>query len=280
MLTSSSFEKPKFERDLLIPAKVWDSAVSIVVVNNDNELHQHGTGTLLRVGECFFVVTAGHVAKQASEYNKALLLANPNSHISLKGAYCSDDKQDIGVIQLTKSDADKIQDKSFLQLLDIDFSTDLSGGTFGIFGYPSKLSEPGTPINNRMLLAPFQYITYAYDGTDTLENFDDNFHLLLKADKIANSDSDMNPFVIQDRQGNSLEFPKELGGISGCSVWMLDNQKVSTLDSTKKYPKIVGVQTGVYPVPKIIKATRWKWVSTLLWQAFSEIRPAIELLRV
>ena len=274
--------KSNHSNNYLVPDKIWDSTVSLAIVHNEAELHQFGTGTLLRVGDYYFVVTAGHVVRQASENNRALLIpTNQRPFIQLQGGYCSDDGQDIGVIQLTPSNADQLHGKSFLQLLDVAFDDDLASGTFGIFGYPGRLAQPGTPNNSQMILQPFQYITYAFDGAvDALGNYDRKLHLLLKADAIAAEDSNGNAFAILDRQGSPLEFPSDLGGISGCSVWMLGSSDKSTSDLGKKYPKVVAVQTAVYPDSRIIKATRWICVSTLLWQAFPELRPVLQLSRI
>jgi hypothetical protein len=276
-----SQDKPYHRYNAVIPDRAWNSTVSLAIVHNENELHQFGTGTLLRVGECCFVVTAGHVVKMASENKRALLIPITNStFIHLPGGYCTDDIQDVGVIRLTKSDIDSLKNKSFLQLLDIGFYDDLVSRVFGVFGYPAKLADPATSKNNQLVLQPFQFVTYAYDGyVDALGHYDEKVHLLLKADKIS-SDSSGKPLTLFDRQGKHLKFPKDLGGISGCSVWMVGNRNKLAPKSQLKYPKVVAVETAVYPDTQIIKATKWICVSTLLWEAFPEVRTALQLSRI
>src|SRR5258706_9329117 len=39
-----------------IPSRAWDSTFPIVIAH-DGAVHQFGTGTLLRIADCFFLVT-------------------------------------------------------------------------------------------------------------------------------------------------------------------------------------------------------------------------------
>jgi len=47
----------------------------------------------------------------------------------------------------------------------------------------------------------------------------------------------------------------------------------------KERPKVVAVQTSVYEKSRAIKATRWIAVSTLIHEAFPELRPSMNLWR-
>ena len=91
------------------PSYAWDSTVGIVIAHND-AVHQFGTGTLFAVADHFFVVTAGHVIKQASKHKKTLAITSAGSHfvpvvndwqVTSGGQYGSiDDPLDVAIYRL------------------------------------------------------------------------------------------------------------------------------------------------------------------------------------
>jgi hypothetical protein len=42
-------------------------------------------------------------------------------------------------------------------------------------------------------------------------------------------------------------------------------------------PKVVGVETSIYQESQVIRVTRWGAVTTLISDAFAELRPALSL---
>jgi hypothetical protein len=62
-------------------------------------------------------------------------------------------------------------------------------------------------------------------------------------------------------------------------VWTIGDSKKPPTDWDADQARLIAVQTGVYPQRKIIKATRWIAVSTLLYEAFPELRGAMNLFR-
>src|SRR5438874_712036 len=54
-----------------VPSWAWDCTVPVVIVH-EGAVHHFGTGTLFRVADHFFLVTAGHVVKQACDRGKTL----------------------------------------------------------------------------------------------------------------------------------------------------------------------------------------------------------------
>jgi hypothetical protein len=99
----------------------------------------------------------------------------------------------------------------------------------------------------------------------------------LGANQSESTDIKGRPFIFLDLNRNSLQFPRDLGGISGCSVWMIGSCDKPIEEWKKENSKIIAVQTGVYHKSQIIQATRWVAVSTLLHEAFPEVRPAMAL---
>jgi len=128
-----------------------------------------------------------------------------------------------------------------------------------------------------MKSTPFQYMTYLYDkDTKGLENYKEKYHLLFDADSIGFNEKGKSG-SFRNRDGTILQFPKELGGISGGSVWKIGNMDNPISEWKTSQVKLVAVQTSVYSESRIIKATRWIAVSTLIHEACPDLRSVMNI---
>jgi len=272
-----------------IPEHAWDSTV-VIVKAHDNAVHQFGTGILFRVAGDSFVVTAGHVAKEAVKHGKTLGISSATSSFvavpgqwlcSSEGQYETDkDPFDVAIHKLPESAVEKLGGKCFLRFEDIEFDSQSPTAVYTLFGFPAIWSDPSTSDSDRLQLKPFQYTTFAYDrDTGVFEEYQERFHLLLDAQLRYSSIDDGSYAKFQDLQGTDAPFPHRLGGISGCSVWRIGDLNVPLEDWGQERSRIVAVQTSVYHAKRAIKATRWVAVSTILHEAFPDLRAAIELWR-
>jgi len=271
-----------------IPDKAWNSTVSISI-NEGETLHQHGTGTLFKIGDASFIITAGHVVKLAKENDRILCMAvgKSASYVQLHGTWiCSAENQgydnsdlfDIAVLRLQPETVQKITNKSFLGIIDVDTDSNLGAGIFSLFGFPSQLSLPSTNVDKKMVLKPFQYTTYAHEGeANNLERFVERYHFLLGSKPKESTDINGNPMKITNRNGEILDFPLGLRGISGCSVWKIGEYDKPINTWEKERPRLVGVQTAVYNNSQLIKVTKWIAVSTIIYGAFPDLRSAMSL---
>jgi hypothetical protein len=270
-----------------IPPEAWQSTFSIVLIH-EKELHQFGTGTLFKVADQSFIVTAGHIVKDAHRENRSLCIAGANTSFvqilgnwlcSTGGQYGStDDLFDIAVLEIDASTIDRLVGRAFLRLDEVYFADDLSKGIFCVLGFPAIWSRPSVDNETALDVKPIQYTTDVYEGpTDFLGGYDSRFHLLLNADPAYLKASNGNPLNFTDRAGQPAEFPRGLGGLSGGSVWQIGVRATQIKDLEEYHPRIVGIQTGIYHARGVIKATRWIAVSTLLYEAFPKLRPAMRL---
>lgn len=76
--------------------------------------------------------------------------------------------------------------------------------------------------------------------------------------------------MFQDRDGQPATFPRDLRGISGCPVWAIGDLVRPVAEW--RPPRVAGVQTGAYQGSEVIRATRWVAVTTLLTEAFPNLR--------
>jgi hypothetical protein len=266
----------------LIPAEVREAAVPLVLVQGST-LTQFGTGTLLRIADESFVVTASHVISKAEERQGGLCIAGPHgSFVPLAGEWlCSaEGHADVAVARLAAVSNQPLAEARFLRYGDVSMRGDLSTGVFVVFGYPSLWSEPSTSAKTVLQFGTFQYVTYPFDGeTAALGNYERHWHLLLTARLEGTTDLEGKPVEFRNRQGFPARFPRDLGGISGCSVWKVGDLAKPLPKWKHERPKLVGVQTGVYDGAGVIKATRWAAVVDILYQEFTDLRPALELWR-
>ena len=149
-----------------------------------------------------------------------------------------------------------------------------------IFGFPHLWSTRSTEQQAMMISRAFQFTTDLYSGpTSDLSNYSDRFHLLLNAYNDHLYDEKGSPARFQTLGGQPAMFPSDLRGISGCSVWRIGDSKKPPNEWDADQARLIAVQTGVYPQRQIIKSTRWIAVSTLLHEAFPELRGAMNLFR-
>jgi hypothetical protein len=277
------------EVEKLIPVEAWESTTAIMRVQRPN-VYQFGTGTLVRVADESFLVTAAHVVEQAMKHENSLCITGAkNRFVGLRGDWissssgerkASEDQHDVGIVRLHAQTCDELNGARFLRFDDVSLSEDLATGVFCIFGFPAIWAGQSTDDDTVTNLKRLQYTSYAFDGdTRSLLGYEPQIHLLLSADLAESKDLHGGDVAYSDRKGNSARFPGDLGGISGCAVWKMGDLKVPLAEWGKQRPKLVAVQTGVYHGPRAIKATRWAFVVALMRQALPSLRPALEMWR-
>jgi hypothetical protein len=274
-----------------IPSCAWDCTVPIVIFH-EGAVRHFGTGTLFRVADHFFLVTAGHVIKQACEHNKSLgiggsddghfIALSGETLVSSEGQYgTSADPLDIALHRLSPATVARLVKKRFLLFDDIEFEPQSATAVYTIFGFPAVWSSPSKTVDEKVTYKALQYTTYRYDrDASALEEYQDRLHLLLDGQLDQATNEDATPVEFHDRDGRPIAFPRGLGGVSGCSVWRIGDLTTPLENWTTEKSRLVAVQTGVYHAKRAIKATRWIAVSTLIHDAFPDLRPAMGLWRM
>lgn len=270
-----------------VPVAVADSTVIIVGANAPIVRHL-GSGTLFRVADMSFVVTAAHVLHSAYANGATVGISGGDSNfITTDGSWILSngvdgdngaDPLDVAVYPLREDQIARMGNRKFLRLNDVSFSSDLSHGYFLISGFPQIWSGECNDTIDTMKARLLQFSTFAYTGsTAALDRYNERYHLLLdaKPEEILNESGDEVQF--KTRTGASAKIPNDLHGVSGCSVWHIGDLRISVDQWRANGAKLVAVQTGVYPGRALIKATRWIAASTLLYSAFPELRSAIKL---
>jgi hypothetical protein len=271
-----------------VPRSAWDSTVAIVIGRNP-VVQQFGTGILFGIAEQSFLVTAGHVFREAKKASATIgfstgtgsfAVADGNWLCSSKGQYGFDgDPFDVAIYPIPKSTKSKLAGKSFLRFDDIDFEMQSPNCVCCLFGFPGIWSLPSTSESEVVSIKPFEFTTFAYEGdTSALIGYDERFHVLIDAQPRFCKKDDGSIAEFKSLDGTTSVFPRCLGGVSGCSIWRIGDLKTPINEWGRQRPRIVAVQTGVFE-RGVIKGTRWLAVSTMLYDAFPQIRPAMSLWR-
>ncbi|MEO8009970.1 MAG: hypothetical protein ABI728_15810, partial [Betaproteobacteria bacterium] len=268
-----------------IPDLATRSSVALVQPKGEL-LQQIGSGTLLVVAENRFLVTAAHVTRSAVADGRALGVSGSiderfvatTGRWVVSGEAADDDQYDIAIYEFNADQASRFPTDSFVRISDAIFEEDLSSKFFLVTGFPgmwsTTTSTDAEPMKSRLL----QYGTFALQGTTTgLVNFDPALHLLLEATPEHTIDGEGQPVSFRTRTGYAAQIPGDLGGVSGSSVWAIGDLRIPPADWSVAYSRLVGVETSVYRGRGAIKATRWKAITTLLYEAFPVVRPTIEM---
>jgi hypothetical protein len=269
-----------------IPEKGWGATVAIVLAH-EGAVHQFGSGTLFRVGDDSFVVTASHIIKKASAHVKTLgITSAANSIVAVPGTWmCSSEAQygsthdpfDVAVHKLSKDAIDKLGSKSYLTFDDIEFQAQSATAVYTLFGFPGIWSDSTKTDTDRLQVKPLQFTTYAYDrDTGVFKDYQERFHILLDAQLAQSIADDGSPAKFTDLEGSDAPFPDALGGISGCSVWRIGDLHVPIDKWSQDASRLVAVLTGGYDPKEAIIATKWVAVSTLLYEGYPEVRKAMQ----
>lgn len=269
-----------------IPRWAWDSVVSIVL-SSKKILHQFATGTLFQVADHRFVVTAAHSIRIAAGYGKTIgVTCGSNSFMSTSGNWiCSEpfqygsveDPFDIAVYRIADEFVFRFNRQRFIQLSEVNFDV-RSSGVFVLFGYPGIWSVPSKSDDEKLTIRPLEYMAIGYGGDlSSINGYQSKLHLLLDADSRGISLSDGSRAELRKGDGSPATFPRDLKGISGCPVWLAGDQLIPVEDWQRLPVGLAGVQTGVYQESGAIRVTRWIAVTTLIHEAFPELRCALTI---
>ena len=254
-------------------------------------MKQIGSGTLIVVADQEFVLTAAHVVRDAAN-GQTLGISGfgGGPFISTAGqwivsapsqASSSEDPLDIALYPLTKDKVASLSRSEFVRIADVSFKSDLSNAYFILSGFPriwSTTLDGGAEktMQSRLL----QYSTHSFAGESrALSGYDENRHFLLDATRTPLVDQNGDETSFRTRSGFPANMPGDLGGISGCSVWLVGDPYIPFVEWNAGSGRLVGVETGVYERRGAIKATRWNAVIMLIYSAFPSLRPVLEFYR-
>ena len=256
--------------DALLP--LFQQCILPIYAEQDGSPVQCGTGTLFRVADTSFLVTASHVADIAAVHKYQLYITDAtqgSNGIALEGNLHSERNLDVAVWELTSRVVAELPNRKFLTVHHADRTRSRLGkGWFYVHGYPNIWSVPN-PDGQRIAVKPFTYGAVLYDGpTNIFEKYDPNVHLLLAAPNYGNVDS----------QGIETEMPESLAGISGCSLWQAYYEGLPPENWNIDDAVIVAVQTGTYKNGTVVKGTFWWVVNEIIVRNYPNLKRALDII--
>jgi len=268
-----------------IPTEALESIVPIVIANPPS-VSLLGTGSLFDVAGERFVVTAAHVIRAAHGHGKTIGISDAaTSFIAASGDWLSsapmqhgsvEDAFDVAVYKLPDAAVERLHGKRFLRRADVDFGEQSATAVFTLFGFPGLWSTASRAENEKLQFRPLEYTTHASAANrGPLNGFNSRYHLSLDGTATQVTWPDGSDVRFEDKSGRAATLPRDLKGISGCPVWAIGDLSVPVEDWGPA--RAVGVETGVYQENAVIRATRWVAVTTLLHEAFPQLRQALEL---
>jgi hypothetical protein len=262
------------EISLLLPDVAWKSTVPIFVILGET-LAPHATGTLLRIAEAHFLVTAAHVLETAEKYKAEIAVGVIGNAHPLKIAGASfkstDDALDVAIWRLSDKSVEFLSANTFLQLRDIRTPDRFDDDFYFVCGFPCEHSNSSSSTAQRATVQPFQFCTTLFNGDiKATPGFNADLHVLLDGARDH----------LHKGTGADVAFPNRFNGMSGCPIWKAQALGVPRESWKPGQAKLVAVQTCAYPnhkVHRILRGTTWKAVGSLIVAVYPELRPSFDL---
>ena len=260
-----------------------DSLVSVIkkctipiLVNQGESYRQNGTGTLLRVAERSFLVTAGHVYKDAQSHGLTLYIGASESRVQpLLGKFYhtpggDDDPYDLGVRELPDNIAENLRSFEFARFIDVITPSRTEQDIYCLAGFPTALSMEANPDRQTAESKVILILAGLYRSSTTgFRNVNPEFHVLLDTNR-----SNAGPIDAAGAQSMPV-----LEGISGCGIWKTNLASVQRIEDWEpSQAKLIAIQTCTYQDNQVIRGTFWSGVVTLIEREFPELAPALRLL--
>ena len=255
----------------------WASAVAILV-QRGSTAQVHGSGTVFRIADESFIITAAHVIESKGSNNLMILLAGDDRPLPCHGEaiVSASVTTDVAALQLPPEIAEQIPPSRFLRFDNVSLAQNAKNAMFAVFGFPQIMCSHNKGI---LKVTRFHHVAPVFEGpASDLGGYNSSTHLLIDADidETRTTDGKLMDFCYQG--GIRAPFPGDLHGISGGSVWRVFDHPAD-VPAGRANPKLVAVENAVYHDRRCIKATWWKAVVEMLWAMRPDLRDALLMYR-
>lgn len=242
-----------------------------ITAEKDGRVVQCGTGTLFRVADVSFLITASHVEEDATRGGYRLGIADALARppiVPLYGLARGHRELDVVVWELPPKIVAQLPNRKFLTVHHADRANRRPGkGIYLLCGFPECWSVTDYEYQ-KLSLTPFTQLTGAYEGDiQNLEGYEPRFHILLATPKDDARYLD----------GPDTGVPDRVHGMSGCSIWQVYYEGLSSRHWTQDDAVVVGVQTGVYRKGAVTKGTRWWVIDQIIRQGYPQLAGPLSL---
>jgi hypothetical protein len=251
---------------------VFSNCVVPIFGDKNRAAIQCGTGTLFRVADVSFLVTASHVTDIKTKHGIQLYICDGRPYapgIPLEGTLHFESNLDVAVLELPEAIVQQLPNRTFLIVHHGDRANQRIGkGWYYIYGYPNCWSQPALE-GETATAKTFTYGTVLYTGeTDTFGDYNPEAHFLLELPKNGSIDKD----------GAPAELPKTLHGVSGASLWQAYYEGLPSVSWCVDDAMIVGVQTGTFKDGTVIKGTRWWAVNAIICKNYPKLEKPLSII--
>jgi hypothetical protein len=231
------------------------AALPIIVQRGDTV--ETGTGTIFRLSDRYYVVTADHVLDDDDLEHVASPLGRQNAQIMTWGEvarlnYKSEYDLDLTSIELKTPEMIAALSQSYKVLTLDQVGLPSEDAQHWVVGFPSELASATSVAINQ---TPFRILTKMLAETPEVpanaKPSDPRFDLFFALDRDGTLDD-----------GSTAPVP-DLDGVSGASIWEVSDYQ-GPVRTPGKALKVIGVQKAAMP-GSYIRATRWELVVPLLY---------------
>ena len=243
--------------DIAVRDYILKRTVPILYNDPKGRVSPNGTGTLLRIEDRLFLITACHVFDERRDFVEFAYPTHPiNGGVSTFGSFNlmrpTDELIDIAIAELTDERTKEILSANWQVCTLSDVCAPPSTGSFIVVGHPASMIEATRDgLNSRAVFVK----TTRIEAHSALEyKARPEFELFLAFGKMATSES-----------GAQIDTPR-MNGVSGASVWVVV-ESAGIAWSPASILRVVGVLWSV-DRSRFMRATDWRAIARALQNIF------------
>lgn len=276
-------ELNEFRKRLMASCSPSLALATVPIIGIQNELPvPNGSGVLLGIGECHFLVSAAHVLDVATIHGFTYCLPGAPGespvHLNRVRVFTSpppegyaltdpelrdNDRLDVGVCELTPEIVRQLDPaRRFVRLYEVESSVPSPQGIHLLMGYPGQLAVH-SDNGNRVLSEPLRCMTELYTGER--DDRDQEAHILVN-------------YLTEgvDEAGSTLASPKP-HGLSGCGIWRLADPTKPAQLWTPSDVRLVGIQHRWRSRKRYAVGTSISAALALIYEHVPDVRPSMNL---
>jgi len=247
-----------------------DQARSYVRQLCDSRTGQIASGVALRLGERHFIATVAHFLKTAAAPQIVRRIDEPQVSGEFRNVVFKDEP-DVGLIELTKEQADCIKDWMGADKILVDHLLTPETLVF-VVGFPSATLTVAPPYS---FCYATTYATFAASLVDWADRISDelskDMDLLLElAEETENRT--LGPGLPLEGTVPEMHAPPPPEGVSGGAVWLpvWNSQGVHRADN-----RLIGIQRSYYPKLRLLRVTLINEWLELALEHYPELREQV-----
>lgn len=243
-----------------------DAIVVAIISDEEGHSREIGSGTCINLNGRYFILTAGHVLRDALSKGRGIGIVGrgqPNPLIDHYRGIILDDILDLGWIEIDTDDAEILR-KSFISIERLKCSVQhLVADPVMICGYPAALiSIHSIGDWHRLRIQPLCFQTVTIEPDAIPDAGDKTSEIFIKYPETG----------IEGEEGQTIELPEPYG-ISGGGIWVLNAKTKGPWSPDKA--ELIGIEHSWSESHRYLRGTQVQYGLDLIASRIPDLAPLI-----